>query len=115
MARLLKEGAIMLQNTCPSCNTPLFKLRSGEVICPSCGQRYIIVSSDEEELAARINVTISSLERSIVKKLNELIILLSKTKDLDDLNNVSRSISGLLKILIDTRTIRKGLSYAEKD
>ncbi|MEM2791177.1 MAG: Sjogren's syndrome/scleroderma autoantigen 1 family protein, partial [Thermofilaceae archaeon] len=50
MAAMLKSGAAMLEQTCPFCNVPLFRLKTGEVVCPSCGQRFVIVSSDEEEL-----------------------------------------------------------------
>ncbi len=49
MAELMKAGAVMLSDTCPvkGCNLPLFKLRSGEIICPVHG-RVVVVRSEEE-------------------------------------------------------------------
>lgn len=49
MADLLKSGATMLAETCPvqGCNLPLFRLKSGEVVCPVHGRVYI-VKTDEE-------------------------------------------------------------------
>ncbi len=49
MAELMKAGAVMLSETCPvqGCNLPLFKLRSGEIVCPVHG-RVVIVRSEEE-------------------------------------------------------------------
>ena len=54
MAQLLKSGATMLERVCPQCNVPLFRLKSGEIICPSCGQRFVIVQSEEEEKLRRM-------------------------------------------------------------
>ncbi|MEN3059018.1 MAG: Sjogren's syndrome/scleroderma autoantigen 1 family protein, partial [Candidatus Methanosuratincola petrocarbonis] len=41
MADLLREGATMLSQACPECKTPLFRLSSGEVICPGCNKRVV--------------------------------------------------------------------------
>ena len=72
MADLLKSGATMLSQVCPQCRVPLFKLRTGEIICPSCGTRYYIVSDTREETKALIDATIERLERTIMNKLNIL-------------------------------------------
>jgi len=49
MAELLKSGAIMLAETCPveGCHLPLFKLRTGEVICPIHGRVHIVKTEEE--------------------------------------------------------------------
>ncbi len=47
MAALLMQGAVMLQETCPLDGLPLFRLRSGEIVCPVHG-RVMIVSSERE-------------------------------------------------------------------
>ncbi len=47
MAVLLMQGAVMLQETCPLDGLPLFRLRSGEIVCPVHG-RVMIVSSERE-------------------------------------------------------------------
>jgi len=72
MADLLKSGATMLSQVCPQCKVPLFKLRTGEIVCPSCGTRYYIVSNSREEAEALIHTTIERLERTIMSKLDTL-------------------------------------------
>ncbi len=37
-ALLLKEGAVMLPETCPICGSPLFRLKDGRVVCPIHGE-----------------------------------------------------------------------------
>jgi len=71
MADLLRAGATMLQERCPICGSPLFRLRSGEVICPIHGRVYI-VRSDEEAAKITLKGVLEKLEESIVFKLNSL-------------------------------------------
>ncbi|MCC6021566.1 MAG: hypothetical protein LM560_00370 [Desulfurococcaceae archaeon] len=71
MSELLKSGATMLSEACPICSTPLFKLRSGEVICPIHG-RVQIVRSDEELLSVTTINTLDELEKFTVNTINRL-------------------------------------------
>lgn len=41
MAQLLRQGATMLDLTCPKCENLLFKLKDGKIFCPSCNQQVI--------------------------------------------------------------------------
>ncbi len=76
MAELLRAGAVMLPQKCPvkGCNLPLFKLKSGEIICPVHGRVYL-VSSDEEakQVVSRISLatTLENLEKKVVEILSE--------------------------------------------
>ena len=72
MAELLKAGATMLSMTCPVDKVPLFKLRSGEVICPVCGTRFYIVKDEAERVAATASIALESLERTVVSKIVQL-------------------------------------------
>ncbi|NON62549.1 Sjogren's syndrome/scleroderma autoantigen 1 family protein, partial [Acidianus sp. RZ1] len=47
-AELLRQGAVMLTDSCPICNYPLFRTKSGDVVCPTHGKVYL-VKNDEEE------------------------------------------------------------------
>jgi UPF0148 protein len=77
MAELLKSGAVMLAETCPvkGCNLPLFKLPSGEIVCPVHGKIYM-VKTEEEAKEVRAKVTIHSvldkLENKVISILDEL-------------------------------------------
>ncbi len=53
MAALLMQGATMLQETCPLDGLPLFRLRSGEVVCPVHG-RVLIVTDEREALDVEV-------------------------------------------------------------
>lgn len=71
MAELLKTGATMLAETCPveGCRLPLFKLKSGEVVCPIHGKIHV-VKTDEEALKIREELTL----KTTLDKLEELVI-----------------------------------------
>jgi UPF0148 protein len=42
MAKLLKEGATMLDKSCPKCGTLIYRLPNKKIICPSCNSEIII-------------------------------------------------------------------------
>ncbi|AWR97051.1 hypothetical protein DFR86_05390 [Acidianus sulfidivorans JP7] len=64
-AELLRQGATMLEESCPVCHSPLFKLKSGEVICPIHGRVYL-VKSDEEEAKIKREFTLDSVESILI-------------------------------------------------
>ncbi|MEM0000055.1 MAG: Sjogren's syndrome/scleroderma autoantigen 1 family protein [Desulfurococcaceae archaeon] len=84
MAELLKSGAVMLAEICPveGCNLPLFKLKSGEIVCPVHG-RVHVVKTDEEvrEVYARTYLA-NVLERLEVHAL-KTIETLTGNSDVD--------------------------------
>ena len=108
MAQLLKSGAAMLDRSCPACNVPLFRLKTGEIICPSCGQKFVIVSSDEEELEVYGNLVVRELERSAVMKLSEVSAALRSTSDPESLREILSMAIDLLKVIELSRKVRRG-------
>ncbi len=104
MAELLRSGAAMLAETCPQCGSPLFRLRSGEVICPVHG-RVIVARTEEEVVQAEASTVLEALERAVVKKLAEA------SKDLDSVD-LGRVVV-LLEILERIRRIR-GIQQLER-
>jgi len=84
MADLLKSGATMLADICPveGCNLPLFKLKSGEVVCPVHGRVHVVKTDEEaKEVYARTYLS-SVLERLELQAL-KLIESLANTPDVD--------------------------------
>lgn len=76
-AELLRQGATMLSESCPVCHSPLFKLKSGEIVCPVHGRVYI-VKSDEEEAKIKRQISLEAVEGilidgilSVAKKIKE--------------------------------------------
>ncbi len=106
MAELLKSGAAMLEHVCPKCEVPLFRLRSGEIICPSCGQRFVFVSSDEEEFRVYGDLVIREVERAAITKLSELSSVLLRTEDSKELRDIVEAMKGLLSLVESSRRIR---------
>ncbi len=91
MADLLRAGAAMLNEHCPLCGTPLFRLKSGEVICPIHG-RVVIVRTETER---RLYETTAILERLEAKITDELM----KALELNDLISVHDKLTSLLELL----------------
>ncbi len=91
MTQLMMQGAVMLGETCPLDGLPLFRLKSGEVVCPVHG-RVLIVSSDEEAREAEIEGIIrevryraarnvlESLEEGDPKRIREWLEVLESTE-----------------------------------
>jgi len=71
MSELLRAGAIMLSETCPKCGSPLFKLKSGEIVCPVHG-RVIVVKTDEELGRVTVAGVLDALESTIVRQLDRI-------------------------------------------
>lgn len=89
MSELLKAGAAMLAETCPSCGSPLFRLRGGEVICPLHGKVFLVRSEEEASTASVISV-LSKIEDLASIKMMELVKRLSANDDPLDLESLSK-------------------------
>lgn len=77
MAELLKSGAVMLAETCPveGCVLPLFRLRSGEVVCPVHGRVYIVKTDEEVKevyVKTHMSVVLEKLELQTLKIIETL-------------------------------------------
>ncbi|MCE4625326.1 MAG: hypothetical protein F7C35_05625 [Desulfurococcales archaeon] len=72
MARLMMQGAVMLAERCPICGLPLFRLKSGDVVCPVHG-KIIVVSDEEQADEIRLDYTIRMVEHYAASKVKSLI------------------------------------------
>ncbi len=72
MADLLRAGAAMLGERCPLCGLPLFRLRSGEVVCPIHGRVYI-VRDEAEYTRVTVQGVLEQLERYVAGKIADLL------------------------------------------
>lgn len=85
MADLLRDGATMLSQSCPFCNVPLFRLKSGDIICPSCKRRAVILR-EGEEVSSEVVVAIGARLREVLsRKLAEIVERIEEVKDEDRL------------------------------
>ena len=81
-SELLRSGATMLAETCPICHSPLFKLKSGEIVCPIHG-RVMLVKSEEEVSKASVESVLTELEKVIAIKLSGYINMLKSGREVD--------------------------------
>jgi UPF0148 protein len=107
MADLLRQGATLTEYSCPSCSSPLFKLRSGELWCVSCQKRVIIVKEGEPQPEATDPTFFPSLEATILAKIREIEKELKEEKDAEKLQNLGTTLATLLKNLEKIRKMKK--------
>ncbi|RLF15230.1 MAG: hypothetical protein DRJ66_04730 [Thermoprotei archaeon] len=104
MAGLLRSGAQMLAETCPIHGVPLFKLKSGEIICPACG-RGVLFAREGEETRVAGNVILSKLENAVLLKIQLLTKMLEGENDPYKINEYAKSLTSLLEVLDKARKL----------
>ncbi len=72
MADLLRAGATLLAERCPVCGLPLFKLRSGEVVCSTHGKVYI-VKNEAEVSRVTVESVLDKLEKLAANQINKYL------------------------------------------
>ncbi|WP_229768204.1 Sjogren's syndrome/scleroderma autoantigen 1 family protein [Sulfodiicoccus acidiphilus] len=93
----------MLGDACPECGSPLFKLKSGDVVCPQHG-KVVIVKDDQEELKVKSEVLLSQVEERLIQGLERASGKIREApEDPDVVNQVIRYLEALERV----RRIRK--------
>ncbi|WP_448578992.1 Sjogren's syndrome/scleroderma autoantigen 1 family protein [Thermosphaera sp.] len=103
MAEYLKAGATMLSLACPveGCGLPLFKLRTGEIVCAVHG-RVHLVKSDEEVKEIKERITLVGVLDKLEEKTLNIIREQSESEDVDP-----REIIGWLEVLERIRRLKE--------
>ena len=118
MAKLLREGATMLDKTCPKCNTLIYRLTSGKIICPSCNSEIIIQKESSPVPISKIdelnpkNHDFTLVLNSIYNQITSLSSDLNQESDIKKIQKVLDLISRLLDVyerLLKFQTHLKGL------
>ena len=107
MADLLRQGATLTEYACPACATPLFKLRSGDLWCVTCQKRVIILKEGEPEPVESKASEFSSLEATVVGKIQEIEKKLAEETDPEKLAALGATLTILLENLEKIRQIKK--------
>ena len=107
MADLLRQGATLTEHSCPACASPLFKLRSGDLWCGSCKKRVMIVREGEPEPEASKAPAFSSLESTVLGKIQAVEKQLAEETDVEKLNALGATLSTLLENLERIRKMKK--------
>lgn len=113
MSELLRSGAVMLDIACPLCSTPLFKLRSGEIICPIHGS-VRVVRSDSEAVEARSQFVLDRLESLATDRINRILDAMNKEDLEDDEIKLLAYLERWLEVLERARRIRQVIREEKK-
>ena len=105
MSDLMKSGATMLQDQCPECNSPLFRVK-GEVWCPRCNKRVITLKEGEEQLIVTSSL-LDDVEKTILFKIQEINKQILEEKDLGKQEKLSSLLMKWLEALERTKRIKK--------
>jgi len=107
MADLLRQGAALTERSCPACSSPLFKLKSGDLWCARCQKRVIVVKEGETSAEATSPVLLTSLESTILTKIQEIEKEIGEEKDAEKLQRLGSILSTLLENLEKIRKMKK--------
>ena len=73
MADLLRQGSTLTRYSCPACFSPLLEVKGTGLWCASCKKEVRIVNDEEVEKQKEQTHNFSSLESTILKKIQVLI------------------------------------------
>ena len=100
MAALLRRGAKMLSINCPECSSPLFQLKTGEILCPSCRREVKVLEAGED--AEKVTLSIG-LERTLTAKLQLIQRRLEAEEDPERIKSLTETLTTLLSALRQLR------------
>ncbi len=103
MADLLRSGAAMLGERCPLCGVPLFRLKSGEVVCPVHGRVYIVRDESERGLVTA-QAALELVERSIASRILSLDLQSLSAEVLEELDRLLRVLERVERVLLLLRS-----------
>lgn len=91
----------MLSESCPECNTPLFKLKDGSLVCPMCNKPVVVVSADADTEAMAQQ---GSIDQTLLNKVKEIQSMLEQEKDPIKINAL---LETLMKLIDARERVRK--------
>ena len=107
MANLLREGATLTKLACPSCASPLFKLRNGDVWCARCEKKVIILKEGEEPSKIMGAIILNKLETTLLTKIQEIQNRMQHEENMKELQKLGTVLSGLLENLEKIRRTKR--------
>jgi UPF0148 protein len=107
MADWLRQGAALTELPCPACSSPLFKLRSGDLWCARCQKRVVVVKEGEPSIEATSPMLLTSLESTVLTKIEEIEGKLREEKDPEKLQSLGVLLSTLLEDLEKIRRMKR--------
>ena len=106
MADLLRQGSTLTGHSCPACFSPLFKIHGKGLWCVSCQKQVKIVKEGEIENHNYKTTNFSSLESTILSKIENIEKQLAEENDSEKLKTLGTTLSVLLENLEKIRKIK---------
>lgn len=101
----------MLSDTCPECGLPLFRLKSGEVMCPIHGR--IFIARTEEEIAEASTLSVlTELEKVASSEISKITRVLQREGSEDTLS-LLRVLTSWLDVIERVERIKTLLQHDE--
>jgi len=107
MVDLLRQGATLTEHSCPACASPIFKLKSGELWCAKCQKRVIVVKEGETPEEAAKPIVLSTLESTVLAKIQEVEAKIKEEKDPAQLEKLSATLGTLLENLEKIKRMKR--------
>ena len=106
MASLLRDGNTLLSDACPECNSPLFKLKTGEIFCASCDKKVIIVKDNNQIDQLLQNNILDDSTKVINMKVRYLQQKIDSETDIDELYKLTRLFIAYLEVLEKLKNLK---------
>jgi UPF0148 protein len=97
MADLLRQGSTLTRYSCPACFSPLLEVKGTGLWCASCKKEVRIVKDEEVEKQKEQTHNFSSLESTILKKIENIEKQLMEENDSEKLKTLGATLSILLE------------------
>jgi UPF0148 protein len=106
MADLLRQGATLTDLSCPVCASPLFRLKDGTLWCAKDERKVIVVKEGEEPEKAS-SAAYNKLEATLLAKVKDIQNKIQNTENVEELQNLSTTLSELLGNLEKIQKMKK--------
>lgn len=107
MASLLQQGATLTDLSCPSCSSPLFRLKDGSLWCGKDEKKVIIVKEGHESPKPESNAPMDSLENTLLNKVHSLQEKIENSENIDEIQKLTTALSELLESIEKIKRIKK--------
>ncbi len=107
MTELMRSGAVMLDQSCPLCNSPLFRLKDGSLVCPIHGE-VKVVRDEREAIEVTTNAVLDLVEKIASNKLLNLINEVSKDSVSSDVLNLVSQYLDIIEKVRRIKSIKRG-------
>lgn len=109
MADMLRKGSTLTDLACPACSAPLFRLKSGEILCVKCEKKVIIVKEGVDPEKIKNTIILENLEKTLLTRITEMQNRLQHETNIQEIEKISLTLSTLLESLEKTRKTKKNL------